>query len=81
MTQKNARILPFHENCCRLWSMPRNYKSFFPPENWDPYADFECKKVSVRFKGAEIFAKQNEVSDKDDCINSNFYPLGNLKDD
>ena len=39
----------------------RIFKSFFSPENWDPYANFEYKTISVQFKGAEIFTKQNGV--------------------
>ena len=37
----------------------QNYKCFFSPENWDPYAYFEYKTNSVWYKGAEIFVKQN----------------------
>ena len=35
----------------------RIFKSFFSPENWDPYANFAYKTVSVRFYGTEIFAR------------------------
>ena len=50
--KKNARILPFHKNCCCLWTMPQNYKPFLlPPENWDSYANFEYRSISVLFRG------------------------------
>ena len=39
----------------------RIFKSFFSPENWDPYASFEYKTISVRYLGAKIFTKQNAV--------------------
>ena len=41
----------------------RIFKSFFSPENWDPYAHFEYRTISVRFLRAEIFAKQNWILD------------------
>ena len=45
--KKNARILPYHKNCCSLWTLPRNYKPFFSSENWDSYANFEYRTISV----------------------------------
>ena len=33
------------------------------PEHWGPYANYAYKTVSVRFLGAEMFAKQNEILD------------------
>ena len=32
-----------------------DFNLFFSPENWDPYANFEYKTISVQFSGAEIF--------------------------
>ena len=37
------------------------FKLCFSPENWDPYANFEYKTISVQYSGAEIFTKQNAV--------------------
>ena len=48
----------------------RIFKSFFSPENWDPYAHFEYKTIFVRLKGAEKCAKQNAVLKQ---INSYLY--------
>ena len=39
----------------------RIFNSIFSLENWDQYANFEYKTSFVRFKGAEIFTKQNGV--------------------
>ena len=39
----------------------RIFKSFFSPENWDPYAHFEYRTIFVGLKGVEKFVKQNAV--------------------
>ena len=44
------------------------FKSFFSSENWDPYANFEYKTISVRLLGVEIFAKQNGILIKTQII-------------
>ena len=41
----------------------RSFKSFFSPENWDQYVNFEYKSISVQLVGTEIFAKQNGILD------------------
>ena len=51
----------------------RIFKSLFPPENWDPYANFEYKIAYVQFKGVKIFTKQNVVCDKDNRFELNFF--------
>ena len=48
----------------------RIFKSFFSPENWDPYGHFEYRTIFVRLKGAEKCAKQNAVLKQ---INSYLY--------
>ena len=50
----------------------RIFKSFFSPENWDPYGHFEYRTIFVRLKGAEKFTKQNAVLKQ---INSYLYCL------
>ena len=57
---------------------------FFLLINWDPYANFKYKTISVQFKGAKIYTKQNGVCGRSDCIELAFFyfPLsGILKDD
>ena len=57
-----AKTLYYYEPPCLLnisITNERIYKSFFSPENWDPYANFEYRTISLQFWGAEIFAKQN----------------------
>ena len=41
----------------------RIFKSSFSPGNWDPFAHFKYTTISVRFFGAEIFAKQDATLD------------------
>ena len=42
-------------------------------ENWDPYANFEYKTISLQFNGAEIFTKQNGACDKGNRIELAFF--------
>ena len=59
-----AKTLYYYQPPCLLnISIPneRIYKSFFSPENWDPYANVEYRTISLQFYGTEISAKQNGV--------------------
>ena len=67
-----AKTLYYYEPSCLLnisITNERIYKLFFSPENWDPYANFEYRTISLPFWGAEIFAKQNRFLK---LISSNF---------
>ena len=67
-----AQTLYYYQPSCLLnisITNERIYKSFFSPENWDPYANFEYRTISLQFWGAEIFAKQNRYLK---IISSNF---------
>ena len=58
----HAKTLYYYEQPCLLnisITNERIYKSFFSPENWDSYANFEYRTISLQFLGAEIFEKQN----------------------
>ena len=57
VSKKNAPPSLLHNSGTKY----RIFKCFFSPENWDPYANFEYKTISVRYSGAEIFTKQNVV--------------------
>ena len=61
--KKSVRFLLYHENCCNLWTISQNHIPFFSLENWNPYANFEYRTISVQFQGVEISAKQNGVSE------------------
>ena len=44
------------------------FKSFFYPKNWDSYANFEYKTISVRYQGGQDIYKTNWVSKTDKFI-------------
>ena len=45
---------------CLISQEPRNgfLNRFSSSKNWDPYVNFEYRTISVRYLGAEIFAKK-----------------------